>query len=245
MICHLIFEELLTQAHKLGNQPIIIPKSMENYVSIQVGCLGFLDTDFFLLDTGMSDDLLKKNLQKLVYPYEKLKLGNMSQPLNLTKEDYWSTLTQSYPNDDDIKRTQEIIDQNNITTGHELTMLYLKMDVLQLADIFENFVEKSTLMYGINPLYSYSAPGYTWKAGLKMTNIKLDFIHSKGLLLLLENKIRGGTSSVMGDRHVQSDENKQILYIDANNLYGWAMSQYLPTGEFEKLPFPNTECNYH
>ena len=95
------------------------------------------------------------------------------------------------------------------------------MDVLQLADLFENFVEKSTLMFGINPLYSYSAPGYTWKAGLKLIYIKLDFIHSKELLLLLENNIRGGILSVMGDRHVQSDESKQILYIDANNLYGW------------------------
>ena len=61
---------------------------------------------------------------------------------------------------------------------------------------------------------------------MKLTNIKLDFIKDKELLLLLENNIRGGISSVMGDRHVQSDENKQILYIDANNLYGWAMSQY-------------------
>ena len=43
----------------------------------------------------------------------------------------------------------------------------------------------------------------------------------------------------MGDRHVISDVNKQILYIDANNLYGWAMSQYLPTGNFEKLLFPD------
>ena len=46
----------------------------------------------------------------------------------------------------------------------------------------------------------------------------------------------------MGDRHVQSDENKQILYIDANNLFGWAMSQYLPTGEFEILLLD--PCNY-
>ena len=51
-------------------------------------------------------------------------------------------------------------------------MFYLQMDVLQLADVFENFVEKSTLIYGINPLYSYSAPSYAWKAGLKMTKIK-------------------------------------------------------------------------
>ena len=136
-------------------------------------------------------------------------------------------------------------------------MFYLQMDVLQSAVVFENFVEKATLEYGINPLYSYSPPGYTWKAGLKLTNIKLDFIKDthitqstfgasgtakltscKHLLLLLENNIRGGISSVMGDRYIESDENTKLLYIDANNLYGWAMSQYLPTGEFEKLHFP-------
>ena len=88
-------------------------------------------------------------------------------------------------------------------------------------------------------MYSYSLPGYTWKAGLKLTNIKLDFIKDKDLPLLLENNIRGGISSVMGDRFVESNENKQISYIDANNLYGWALSQYLPTGEFEKLQLPD------
>ena len=87
-------------------------------------------------------------------------------------------------------------------------------------------------------MYSYSLPGYTWKAGLKLTNIKLDFIKDKDLLLLLENNIRGGISSVMGDQFVESNENKQILYIDANNLNGWEMSQYLPTSEFEKLQLP-------
>ena len=66
------------------------------------------------------------------------------KPLNLTKEDYRSTLTQSYPSDDDIKRTQELIDKNKLKNGRELTMLYLKMDVLQLVDVFENFVESST-----------------------------------------------------------------------------------------------------
>ena len=247
--CHLIFQELLIQAFEKGYEPKIIPKSLENYVSVQVGCLRFLDSYRFLsssldklvksLDNfsimkleGMSDDLTKK---KLAYPYEYLNLDNFQEPLKLTKEDYWSTLTQSYPSDDDIKRTQELLDKIKIKNGRELTMLYLKMDVLQLADVFENFVESSTREYKINPLYSYSLPGYTWKAGLKLTNIELDYIKCKELLLLLENNIRGGISSVMGDRHVQSDENKQILYIDANNLYGWAMSQYLPTGDFKKI----------
>ena len=230
--CHLIFEELLTEAYNQNYNPTIISKSLENYVSVQVGCLRFLDSYRFLsskldklvksLDNfpimkleGMSDDLFKK---KLSYPYEYLNLDNFQEPLNLTKGDYWSTLTQSYPSDDDIKRTQELIDKNNIKNGQELTMLYLKMNVLQLADVFENFVESSTRECKINPLYSYSLPGYTWKAGLKLTDIKLDFIKDKNLLLLLENNIRGGISSVMGDRHVQSDENKQFLYIDANNL---------------------------
>ena len=85
--------------------------------------------------------------------------------MNLTKENYWSKLTHSYPCDDDIIRTQQLIDKYNITTPQQFFMLYLKMDVLQLTDIFENFVQTSTEEYGINPLYSFSAPGYTWKAG--------------------------------------------------------------------------------
>ena len=225
---------------------------MENYVSVQVGCLRFLDSYRFLSSSlqklitslndfpymqieGLTDDLFKK---KLAYPYEKFNLNNLHEPLNLTKEDYWSTLTQSHPCEDDIKRTQQLVDTYNITTAQELTELYLKMDVLQLTDVFENFVEKSTLEYGINPLYSYSLPGYTWKAGLKLTKIKLDFIKDKQLLLLLENIIRGGISSVMGPRFIESNENTKLVYIDANILYGWAMSQYLPTSEFEKLQPP-------
>ena len=115
----------------------------------------------------------------------------MSQQLLLVEEDYWSTLKQSYPCDEDIKRTQQLIDKYNITTPQHFTMLYLKMDVLQLTDVVENFVQTSTGEYGINPLYSFSAPGYTLKAGLKLTNIKLDFIKDKELLLLLEINIRG------------------------------------------------------
>ena len=61
----------------------------------------------------------------------------------------------------------------------------LKMDVLQLAAVFENFVQTSTEEYGINPLYGYSLPSYTWEAGLKLIIIKLDFIKDKHLLLLL------------------------------------------------------------
>ena len=53
------------------------------------------------------------------------------------------------------------------------------------------------------------------------------------MILLLENNIRGGVSSIMGSRYVKSDEDKKILYVDANNLYGWAMSEYLPYDEIK------------
>ena len=53
------------------------------------------------------------------------------------------------------------------------------------------------------------------------------------MILLLENKIRGGINSVMGDRFVKPDENKKIFHVDANNLYGWATSEYLPYDEIK------------
>ena len=112
------------------------------------------------------------------------------------------------------------------------------MDILQLADVFESFIQSATKSYGINPLYIYSSPGYTWKVDLKQTKIKLDYTKEKELLPLLEKNIRGGISSVMGPRYVESNKNKQILHIDASNLYGWAMCQPLPTGEFERITFP-------
>ena len=42
--CHQIFDQLLTQASKMGYKPKIFSKSMENYVSLQVDCLRFLDS---------------------------------------------------------------------------------------------------------------------------------------------------------------------------------------------------------
>ena len=133
--CHLIFEELLTSAYNLKLPINIISKSMENYVSVQVGFLRFLDSyrflssslqklitslnDFpYMQNEGLTDNLFKR---KLAYPYENINVNNLHEPLNLTKEDYLSTLTQSCPCEDDIKRPQQLIDTYNITTAQELT----------------------------------------------------------------------------------------------------------------------------
>ena len=74
------------------------------------------------------------------------------------------------------------------------------------------------------------------QCGLKYTGINLQTLQVKDMILLLENNIRGGISSVMGDRYVKSDENNKILYKDANNLYGWAMSEPLP---YDEIKFDN------
>ena len=76
-----------------------------------------------------------------------------------------------------------------------------------------------------------SLPGYTWQCDMKHTDIKLQSLKDKDLILVKENNIRGGISSVMGDRYVQADENEKILYVDANKMYGCAMSESLPYDE--------------
>ena len=83
--------------------------------------------------------------------------------------------------------------------------MYLKSDVILLAGIFEKFIKVSNNQFKNNPLYCVSLPGYTWECSLKYTNIKLQTLQDKDMILLLENNIRGGISSVVGDRCVKSD----------------------------------------
>ena len=113
-------------------------------------------------------------------------------------------------------------------------MFFLKNDVLLLTDVFHKYIDTCKKAYGTNPLFSYGTPSFTWKAGLKMTGVKLDFITADRLRLLLENNMRAGPSSCMGNRYVKRRERK-IVYEDMINLYGWSMSQYLKTGDVREI----------
>ena len=163
--CHLIFEKLVNMASEKGikiKEENIIANSSENYISVKIGCLEFLDRYRFLdasldklsitlksfpsLDAnGMEEDSFKR---KLAYPYEKgNKIKSFYKPLKLGR-DYFSTLKQSNPDFDEIIRTQAIIIKSKITNLEELTMLYFK-NVLLVTDIFQNYIDtcKKSLWY--------------------------------------------------------------------------------------------------
>ena len=81
----------------------------------------------------------------------------------------------------------------------------MKSDVLLIACVFEKFKKVSINEFGISPSYRVSLPGYTKQCGLRYTGRNLQTLVDKDLNLTLENNIRGGISSLMGDRYVKSE----------------------------------------
>ena len=233
--CHMFFKRLV-DLKKVKVKFKIIPKTNEEDIVVKYGCIRLIDSYRFLSE---SLDKLVKNLdeddfkilekefpdkwqylnKKLAYPYQYFNsINDYQKPVdNLKKEDFFSKIKNDYPDDEEIERTREIIKLFNIKDGEELTRLYCKSDVILLSAVMEKFVKVSFEEYGINPLYCVSLPGYTYQCALKYTDIKLQTLQDKDLILLIENNIRGGVSAVMVDRYVKSDENKKILHMDATN----------------------------
>ena len=87
--------------------------------------------------------------------------------------------------------------------------------------------------FGINPLYHISLPGTTWSNGLRNTKAELELIRNVDLLQMFEKCIQGGVGGVFGDWYIESNKDIKILHIDMNNIYGFAMLQYLPIGNFQ------------
>ena len=113
--------------------------------------------------------------------------------------------------------------------------LYVQSDTLLLADVFENFRDTCLKVYELDPAHFLSLPGLAWQACLKTTNKKLELLTDYDMLLMVGEGIRVGICHST-HRHTKAnnkytknyDKNEESLYIqysDANNLYGWAMSQ--------------------
>ena len=133
--------------------------------------------------------------------------------------------------------------------GDEVTLgdyhdAYLATDVLLLADVFENFRDVCLQNYKLDPAHFYTAPGLAWQAALKYTGVKLELLTDYDMLLMFEKGIRGGITQAvrryakannkyMGELYKPDDERSYLQDLDANNLYGWAMSEALPTHGFK------------
>ena len=109
---------------------------------------------------------------------------------------------------------------------------YLKKDVLLSVDVFEKFIFTCLKYYGLDPCHYFSAPGLSWNAMLKMTGVTLKKISDRDKYMFFEQGMREGVSYI-NKRYSEASKNVSILYLDMNNLYGCAMSQYLPISNFK------------
>ncbi|KAL4132044.1 hypothetical protein QTP88_009265 [Uroleucon formosanum] len=182
--------------------------------------------------------------RKGVYPYEYTdewsKLDENALP---NKAEFYSILTESAIKDEEYEHAMKVWDHFECKTIGEYSDLYLKIDVLLLADIFENFRDVCMKTYNIDPAYYYTTPGFSFDAMLKYTAIKLELLSEYEMLLMFEDGIRGGLTQA-SMRYAKSNNEKTpdynqanpkswLVYQDCNNLYGWAMSQYMPYGDFK------------
>ena len=154
--------------------------------------------DFKILKKEFPDKWNIRN-QKLGYPYKKFNSNDVYQELvdGLKKEDFFSKIKNKGPDDIEIERTKQTIKIFNIKNGEELTRLYMKTDIILLAGVFEKFIKVSTKEFGGNSLQCVSICSYTLPCWLKYTEFKLESLQDKDMILLIENKIRGGISYKM------------------------------------------------
>ena len=242
-----------------------IPNNMEKYLAFMLGNhLVFLDSLQFMnssldnLIKNLPDEAFKYtkqefekeqfNLmkQKGIYPYDHMDSFDRFNETKLpVQQDFYSILNNEHISDEQYKHAQNVWDTFNLKTMGDYHDFYLKSDILLLADVFENFRKTCLQYYKLDPCHYFTSPGLSWDAMLKMTDIKLELMVDIDMFQFIEKGMRGGISYIANrygkannkymKNYDEKTPSKYIMYLDANNLYGWAMSQYLPTGNFKWL----------
>ena len=182
--------------------------------------------------------------RKGVYPYDYVSsLEKLSETQLPPKEEFYSKLNDENISEEDFYHAIRVWDIFNCKTIRDYHDLYLKSDVLLLADVFENFRKTCLKHYNLDPAHYYTSPGLAWDACLKTTKQELQLLDDYDMLMMFERGIRGGITHI-SKRYAEANNeymktydpqkpSSYIQYLDANNLYGWAMSQPLPTHGFE------------
>ena len=161
------------------------------------------------------------------------------------KDDFFGQLTQDAKTEEQYCHAIKVWGIFNLQTMGGYHDLYLKFDILLLADVFENFRSTCLQYYKLDPCHYVTSPGLSWDAMLKMTDIKLELMTDIDMFQFVEKGTRGGISYIANPygeannkymkEYNKEKPSKYILYLDANNLYGYAMSQYLPKVDLNGL----------
>ena len=256
-------------------------------------------------------DLLTR---KGVYPYEYINSWDRFNDIQLPPIDaFYSNLNMSSISEEDYQHTQRVWKEFGIHNLGDYHDLYLRTDVVLLANMYETFRDTCLKHFKLDPVHFYTSPGLAWKTCLKHPGIKLELLTDPDMLLMFERGIRGGITQIITKKqsHTQLDSRKQVIafqdrvmtinikeaqhplkrekqvidkssimlkistksmhrvlavrkytsannkyigdrfnpksessylqYLDANNLYRWAMSQPLPTGGFKWVDVNSNE----
>ena len=113
--------------------------------------------------------------------------------------------------------------------------MYVQSDTLLLTDVFENVRDKCIEIYELDPVHFLSAQGLAWQACFKKAKVELELLTDIDMLFMIEKGIRGGICQSIyryakANNKYMNNHNKDIIssylmYLNVNNLYGWAMSQ--------------------
>ena len=224
---------------------IVFKDSMKFLNSSVAALVNNLPEDGFKnLEKYFKTEQIKLLKQKGFYPYEYMdsieKLKDTEPP---PQQAFYSKLSGHGINNYCYKHVLNVWKTFKMKTLKEYHEVYNITDVLLLADIFENFRDLCLKNYGLDPVYYYTAPGLAWDAMLKMTKINLELLSDIDMLLMVEKGIRGGVSMISNrygkaNNKYMKDYNKKeaskyLMYVDANNLYGWAMVKKLPIHSFK------------
>ena len=211
------------------------------------------DEAFKIIKRHYKGDKLSLVKRKGVYPYEYMDSMERFEENKLPpKEAFYSRLTGEGISNEDYKHAKKVWDVFEMKTLQDYHNLYNETDVFLLADVFENFRNICLKNYELDPAHYFTAPGLAWDACLKMTGVNLELLSDIDMLLMIEKGIRGGVSMIsnrygkannkyMGKSFIDTLISIYIIYLDANNLYGWAMSKPLPTHGFKWMKVDELE----
>ena len=202
-----------------------------------------------------NDEDLDLLTDKGVYPYDYFDCFEKFDERQLPpKKEFYSNLTKEHIEDEEYERAKKIWEHFGIRNLGQYHDLYLKTDVLLLTDVFENFRDLCLEYYGLDPAHYFTLPNFAWDAMLLKTGVEIEPLTDQEMYEMIEKGLRGGMCQVshkeakannkyMNEDYDETKASNFINYLDANNLYGLAMSMKLPIGKLKWIKKMLTEKN--